>query len=578
MTDKATKDTKNSFMEKLFFSKEISGIGPRATIKFARSGVTKFFSFIGKMFSYTSARAYGSFFLSFGLLGLILRLGEYYFMDQPSVSLSSLIINAVIVLISIPFLLSDKPICIKLQDIKLIEYILFDFLSIKRNNRSDTEYTQISPVLALFLGFVPALLGFFLSLESVIYTLILVSVVSLAFSSPEFSLVFSLLLLPYYPIMPFGSLAISFMCILTFISFAVKVMYGKRVYSFDIYDLILILLALIIFFKGAADQVNFVEISLLVITLFIYFPASNLLVNRRLADCVVKSVFVSSVPVVVIAWIEFFAGADILPDFSDGVSVFFTSSSALGSYLLVSAVLALVFAIEKKRMFKKLLNYIIFALQIMTLGIIMQPMAWVSALIGALAYLLVRTRKIPSDLIIILLFIPYCIYFMPSETIDKVSEFFGITPTYSEKILMYAKSFDRFADNIFFGQVTISENTNAFNNLLGIGLHFGVFVLALFIIAVIIRLRHIAYYRKYVRPSLVSVSTDMSTVALVTMLVFGTFSSLFFDRSILTLFVILFGMNASLLKTARREYEDRLGYYDLARSAETFIIDIDIEK
>lgn len=578
MTERAKKDAKSSFNEKLFSSKELSGIGSHATIKLTRSGFTKFFSLVSKTFAYTSVRAYGSFFLSFGLLGLILRLGEYYFMNQPSVALSSLIANAVMVLISIPLLISDKPMCIKLQDIKPVGYVLFDFLSIKRNNISDTEHRAISPVLAIFLGFIPAIIGYFLPLGWVISALVLITVVSLAFSSPEFSLVFSILLLPYYSVMPLSHLAIPFMCVLTFLSFALKVMYGKRVYSFDIYDVIIIIAILILFIKGMEERVNFAEISLLIALLVAYFPASNLLVNRRLADCAVKSVIVSSVPVAVFAWIEFFTDISWLPDFSDGVSVFFTSSAGLGSYLLVSAVLTLVFAIEKKRTLKKTLNFTIFALDILTLGIVMQPMAWVCALIGALAYLLVRTRRIPSDLIFILILIPYTVFLMPSESIDRISELFGVSPLYSEKLELYRKSFAAFTDNIFFGQVTLSGKPESYNNLLGIGLHFGVFILALFVLTVMIRLRHISYYRKYVRPSLVSVSTDMSTVAIVSLTVFGTFSSLFYDRAILMLFIILFGMNASLLKTARREYEDRLGYYDLARSAETFIIDIDVEK
>ena len=62
---------KSGFNEKLFSSNEISGIGAVGTVRLLRGGVARALNFVGRALSYTTARAYGCFLLSFGGVSLL---------------------------------------------------------------------------------------------------------------------------------------------------------------------------------------------------------------------------------------------------------------------------------------------------------------------------------------------------------------------------------------------------------------------------------------------------------------------------------------------------------------------------
>ena len=112
-------DTKSEFNEvdkketkkSLFDPSEIKGISLKSAKTFFSGKIARALRSVSKFFSFTSSRVYGLAFLSFGILTLFLHLGEYYFMDDPQVEVSSLVIGAVFTLVSLLFLPSDKPIC-----------------------------------------------------------------------------------------------------------------------------------------------------------------------------------------------------------------------------------------------------------------------------------------------------------------------------------------------------------------------------------------------------------------------------------------------------------------------------------
>ena len=149
---------------RLFSSAEISGVGTVGTMRLLRGRGAKTLNYIGKIFAYTKTRSYGLFFLSFGLLSLLLHLGAYYLGSIDSISPFSAIISAALAVIALPLLASVKPVCILIQDIDVIDTVLFDFLGMKRMPKNAT-HTSIPPIVAMLLGIVPAALSYFLSVE-----------------------------------------------------------------------------------------------------------------------------------------------------------------------------------------------------------------------------------------------------------------------------------------------------------------------------------------------------------------------------------------------------------------------------
>lgn len=575
--------------EKLFLSKEISGIGSAGTLRLLRGSVARMLNFIGRSLSYTSTRSYGSFLLSFGIVSLLLNLGEYYFRSAPEVSLASLIMSFALAAISIPLLIVDRPMCVILQDMAFTDHVLFEFLTIKRMHRS-VKHASIPPITALFIGFVPALISFFVPMHIVILVMVLALTVSIALTSPEFSMMLTLIVLPYLPALPHSLLILCCLSLLTVLSYGWKVILGKRVFNFDVYSALVIILGVTAFISGLVSEGSGAFKSSLgfIAVIIAYFPISNMISNRRLADNAINAVIVSALPIMALSVIEFIVEhpktSYTPPSYSTaGTSALFSSPSALAAYMIVAVIATLTFAIEKRNKIKKTFYFTVSVLEIAVLGLIMLPEAWLAVVISALVYPLIRSRKIPTDLTLLFIFAPLLVFVLSPSVLDPVSEFFGASFSFTERMNGYEEALRVFSENIPFGtgigasaymKNAVSDTAGIFNTLLAIACQLGAFALAAFLGLILLRMRHFSYYRHYLRSSLVVTTGEMTTLALVALLSFGMLYDIFGDPTVLYLFWSVFGISSAALRIAKKENDDRQGYYGDSRSAESSALDI----
>ena len=576
----------SGFNERIFSAKEISSVGAVGTMRILRGGAARILNFIGRCLCYTTARAYGCFLMSFGGLSLLLHLAEYYFKSSPEVPLHTLLLCAVIVVASIPFLLFSKPVCIAFQDFTITDRIFFEFMSIKRMHRN-IEHKSIPPLLAVFLGFVPAILSYFLTVESVIVGIIVAALTVIAFTSPEFSMILTVILLPYLPLFPTPTLLLCSLSVITFLSYAIKVVIGKRSFSLDVYSIVAMLIMLVVLIGGISGYGGKTVIdSLEIIALIIgYFPISNIVINRRLADSVLSSVILSAVPITVISVIEFIVELPATPfappSYSTpGTSAFFSSPSALAAFLLVSAILTLVYVFERKIKVLTFLYFLFFVLELAVLCIVIRPGIWVAALFAIVAYLVIGTRKIPIDTLSLLIVISHLVFLVPADVMDTVYDYVGASPSHSEILARYENGFAIFGDNVWFG-INMGDTgaaTSYGNAMLGLGLELGVIALALFVLVLIIRMRHLSYYRLYVRKSDVDTVGDMTAVSMVALLVYGAFENVFADLTVTYVFLTVFALSTAVLRTAKRENDDLLGYYGDSRSSDSSALDVSLSR
>ena len=294
MDKKASKAGKRG----IFHSFEIKGISAKAARAFSAGRISKLIRRISRILAATSARVYGCASLSFGLLTLILHLGEYYIKEDPQVRLSSLVIGIVFTVLSMLLFLSDKPIALALQNNRLTDFIVFEFFSINRMQSVDNE-RKISYLFGVVFGFIPAVLGFFFPTEYVAFAIIALVFTVISFVSPEFPYIFSLLIFPYLSLIPYSEWILAALVLTALLSFARKVLVGKRVYSFEIYDALLAIFVIAVIVTGVIlGGSESTEKALLILIFALgYIPATNIAVNRRLCDCVAGAVVASSLPI-----------------------------------------------------------------------------------------------------------------------------------------------------------------------------------------------------------------------------------------------------------------------------------------
>ncbi|MBQ8689794.1 MAG: hypothetical protein IJ515_05470 [Clostridia bacterium] len=560
-TENESKREISPFYSTIFFSKRMDGLSPRRARAFMSGGISRALESASRSIAYSSTRAYGSAFLAFGIVSLLLHLVKLYFVNRgESVSLSSLIISAVFALISIPLLLSEKPLCRAIQDFAFTDYIFFEFFAIKRMNEHDR--VKGLPIIAgVTAGIVPAIVSVFLGVEPVVLIIFGIVFFVLSFVSPEFPLMFLLLTTPYLSIVPYSDVVFITISALAVLSFFRKVLLGKRYYVFGISDIMILLFSVVILIAeivNGQDGYLLRTVALIAVTLM-YIPAANIIVNRRLADCAENAVIFSALPISLYAIIQYIVGGASSP-----ATAFMPSSTALALFLSVAAVF-IIFALQDM---KRSVQSAIYAamLCLCLLAIIATECVFVPfiLLVCSAAYPIIMNRWLPNELLLPFLAIPIALYFIPDAALAYVSEKLSLDVALADMDNKLFESFDIFIHNAFIG--VGAKGVNSFDTLFGIVCRFGVFAFAILAIALVVRLRQISVYSKFtVSSSLVNLC-GLSTLAIFAMLAFGWFFDIFSSVSLYCLFSVLFGMNTAALRISKHEYDDRVYYYGDQRS------------
>ena len=340
----------------------ITGSANRVSITRTGKYMARFFERLTKVVSYTPARTYGAILCVFGALSLALHFVKEYIGLQQDNSLSTLIISSVFALLSIPFIASDKPLSIGLQNNFVTDYVFFEFFCIRRMHKSESE-RGIPPIFGILFGVIMAVVGMFVPLWTVALGFGILVYLFLTFLSPEFSFFSMFLIMPYLSFDTDG-IFLAIMVAATLISYARKVASGKRVYFFEQYDFLLFVMLFCILISGifVKGVESFVSSVVMILLGMGYVLSSSLVTNRRLADCLINAVIISSLPVSVIAIVESSVKIAKYGFMSfTGASATFDKPHTLAIFLLVTLSLSMYFVDVKRRRAVKVI-YSVFAL------------------------------------------------------------------------------------------------------------------------------------------------------------------------------------------------------------------------
>lgn len=565
----------------LYGSVEIKGL--RSARVFSQGRVADFFNAFSGVFAFTLSRVYALCSLTFGLLTLILHLADYYFRSEPQVELSSLLIGVFFALLSIPLFFSDKPISLALQSNRLTDFVIFEFFSVTRATGREQK-RSMPPIVGVILGAIPAVVGYFFSVPIVVGVMFSLVFIAISLVSPELPYIFSLVVYPFLPMIPYSEYFLAGLIVLTIISFFRKVILGKRVYALEIYDALIIMFILAVTVTGVILGGSASTEKALLISVFSlgYIPAANLPVNRRLCDCVTSAVVASSVPVSLLAITDFIV--NLTRGEVKAVSLWFDSSSLLAAFLIVSVLFAIVLLSERRegRETGKRVWYII--------SIVLALLATASTLYFALVIalvllfslvLIIRSPRIPKLTILPVIAAPFLLFLLDGSVLLSVSDHLGISPPLSVLAGKLGGSFKLFLDNIFlgigaygFGYGVYSE----FNLYLGIGCRFGIFALVVFIILLIVRMHHLWLYGRFFKSGTVGSHVEISSIAIFLLAIIGAFCDVFSDATAIYFFVAVFALGSASLRASRKERDLRLSYYKDLRSSESSVIDVTIRR
>lgn len=570
-----------------FYTKEFSG---SMTKRFKRLLSRPFFKFarnIADFLSHISARAYGTTFFTLGLFSMVM----YFFGFSFDKSVLTPIVGGAISLISILLLIFDKPLPILLQEFSLTDYIFFEFFCMKRHNVMEGQ-RSFPLVFAVAIGFIPALLSAFVPLWQIAIAIIVIVSVYVSMESPEFIFLLSLFTLPYLRYIDNYEIGLVIAVLVCAISFVRKVIYGKRVVCIEQYDIFLGLMMLFvlisgIFLKGVASFSGSVE---MIVLAFGYMLAGNIITNRRLAERAINAIVISAFFAALVSIGQLISvlvntkGSPDLLDLSgilareDGMSIFFIAAT--------------VFSFGMIKQYGKLHRTIYTTVSLVCLlGVIVtgEFFALITLLIAGLVYFILKAHKGWLFTLPILLFLPLLILLLPDNILNMLFYYSPSIVSAERLYELWSNSFTVFINNFFVGVGIGSESfaeemanmgmagfADSSNLLIELGLEAGVFALLCFISMLFTRLRHRSVQYLYVKNSQMKSLVGISGSCLFCLLAFGMLNYIWSDPCAYYLFWCIFGIGSALLRVVKKDFADKVLYYEEASALDSSVIDIQI--
>lgn len=492
---------------------------------------------ISSFLAATRSTFYGALFISFGLAALL-----FYFLNEfagayEGRNLVTLILGIVCSLVSIPFLLVDKPSHRMISESRILDYIFFEFLCMKRG-WSPADKRGAPTILGVVLGIALAALGILWPLGNVALAIGALALVYLSFSSPEFPYLLSLLLIPYSSYIPNSAVVLAFLAILSFVSFFRKTLSGKRVMNIEQYDVLIFIMLILVCIYTAITREN-VKITdyLIILSLFMgYSLSSNIITNRRLADSISNGLVVATLP------LALYVDTVTLISYARGQTPP-EAPFALASSVVVSTVLS-IRLIKHSVGAEKAAYIVLLALYSVSVLIISHPLYAIALALGILTTALYRAGKYFSLLIAPLCLLISFLHLLPETLREPVYRLLHVeSPTLVETMFSSPVGFSMFA---------------------------------LVMLLIIVRVRHRIVYSVFFEGThLTSISVGYAGAIVALMLMLATSSEMLSEFT-LYLLLAVFGMGSAALRVAKSENDNAELYVEDSKSIDSSTVNIRI--
>ena len=547
--------------------------------------------------------AYGVLLLAFGLVTLLTHFARYYWETEVIDVLLPLILGAVCCLVAIPLLIPQEALYELTEKNRVLRTVCYDFFCLKHTHASGATVVFRRRV-AIPLGILLAILGFLTSPLYVLLALLSLTLLRLSLSSPELPFLLSLLMLPYLAVIPHGTLILTALIALATLSYLRKSALGNRIFTLEGYDLLLFFFGLVYLISGIfnGELASFTSALVRVVLLFGFTLAANLIANRRIADNVALALGLCSAPVSLIGIYQYFF-TDLTDTYSDPafadlirgrVCGTFTNPNVFAMFLCVATLFTLYCLQGTPRGGRRAITASILAIHLAATLLTFSRGAWIALFLSIALVLLLEYVRTPGVLLSLLLAATSLTILLPDAVLARLYSIANASDTsILYRLSILRSSIAMFCDNLLLG-VGVGEEAfriaftqyaedgvvapHSHNLLLQIGCEAGVLALVIFLLLLLWRARHVTSYRPYTKASSVRRANHSCIGAIFALLLFGMTDSIFYPFSIYYLFFLVLGMGSAVLRIAKKESEDRNGYYGDDQMPDASFIEIWVEN
>ncbi len=384
----------------------------------------------------TDLRAFALLLTPLGLIALSRTLILPLLTDDFPLLLPDGIAGGLILLLSLLLFTYRDPLAKVLTEDTLLSRLFFETLGLPRPYFSDHGGLPIW--LALPLGLLLGALALLVSPLLIIGVLAVVCVTVLTLVSPEFGLILLGILFPLSPLLPEPTLPLLCSILLSLLSYLLKLVRGKRRFSFTFTDLAVLLLALFLFlscvFGNEDSQVRIADgVKAAILFAGGYLLTANLLATRRTLLHFTRGLLIGgsllALAGIFCRTVELVAPEEI----SESLIVLLgTMETVMGNGVGFTAILLLLYPLLPVLLgethVSRMRGLPVAILLTGALALTLSPLAYLALFLSLLLFLIVAHRRSPIFLVILLGILPNFLIALPSEVTDTLSSvsFLGI--------------------------------------------------------------------------------------------------------------------------------------------------------
>ncbi len=252
--EKLTEKRRESAISALLYRASVSRGWAAIRRRFARSSERSFILSAVRRFAYAlpsvTLRAYGTFIFALGfysaLVCVIKAIASTLVTDT-----DALVFGGVLILASVPLLLSGKTLSDAVLESRLGSFIAFDLLGYRRETALSKKRIIKRCDISMIVGMAFGLLSFYIDIERITAGIIAVLAVYLIMSSPEGGAV---LLVALAPVLP-EKISVIYIAVLA-TGYLFKLLIGKRTFKLDLADSVMLVFALVVTFGDTVHYGN----------------------------------------------------------------------------------------------------------------------------------------------------------------------------------------------------------------------------------------------------------------------------------------------------------------------------------
>ncbi len=405
-------------------------------------------------------------FFSYGFCVVIIQLLKLYTFKVEMVNpYTSLIVGFIIMFIGIFMFFSKKSIAGLLYESKTARFLLYDLLGYQMHGialaaKCEPHRAFNTPlILGLLMG------GATVFTDAVIFPVLflLLTVLIIVLNSPESAIILVFLGLPFLTTMQL----VLMMC-LTYVSFFLKLLCGRRVFRLRLIDFAAIAFMLFIVFGGifSVDSSSFLKMCVFICFMLSYFVVKNTLGSPALVRRCIAALITSSVVVSLIGLYQNFFGTisaiwldqTVFTDIRGRVVSTFENPNVLGEYIILIFPLILAMMITDKRKNAKFTYLVAAGLNCACLVFTWSRGAWLGFLLSLIVFFAVSGKGFLTAAIL-------------SVPVLNIIVYFAMDTAIFERFTNLSDSSSSYRFNIWRGVLNMLEHVG----LHGIGIGEGAF-------------------------------------------------------------------------------------------------------